>query len=228
QRPYRPACFTIMFVYHFVQISAAVWLSNYLGKDINYRSPHQGVAVIASYAGLFALFLPIIYYNNKIPSFNLSDLRAHAYKFSTRKTLTAYLVAFFAMNALGAIAFLFAGFTQLIFSLVKVKWMLLMLFGYQAILKKEMRNLFAVCCGMEFVIGLFSYFSDFKTIILFVICIFITFISVVKIRHILLMVMLGYFFVMLGLTWTTIKGEYREYLNQGTRTQTKQVSQEEA
>ncbi len=228
QKPYRPAVFTILFVYHFVQISAGVWLSNYLGKDVNFRSPNQGVAILASYVGLIAMMLPIIYYNNKIPSFSFVELRNHAQRLSTRKTFIAYLTAFFAMNALGAMAFLFAGLTQLIFSLVKIKWLLLLLFGYQVIIKKEMQKHFIICCGMEFVFGLFSYFSDFKTIILFIMCLLLTFVTAVRGRHLIIIFFFGYLMVLLGLMWTSIKGEYREFLNQGSRTQTKQVSQEEA
>lgn len=228
QKPFRPAVFTIIFLYHFVQVSAGVWLSNYLGKDINFRSPYLGVATIASFVGLVMLFAPIIYFNNKIPVRDSEVLRKFANSLSTRKTFYAYLVAYFALNALGAMAFLFAGFTQLIFSLVKVKWMLLLLFGYQVILKKEMGKLFIFCCLLEFVSGLFSYFSDFKTVILFVICLLLTFLTSVSLRQIGVLIIGCVVLIFLGLVWTSIKGEYRQFLNQGSRTQTKQVSQEEA
>ena len=58
QQPYKPAVFTVMLLYHFLQISAGVWESNYLGKEINYRSPNTELAIITSYIGLLVLFLP--------------------------------------------------------------------------------------------------------------------------------------------------------------------------
>ena len=66
QQPFKPSVFTIMLLYHFLQISAGIWYSNYLEKDIDFRSPSTTYATIASYAGLLFLFLPIIYYQNKI------------------------------------------------------------------------------------------------------------------------------------------------------------------
>jgi len=35
QQPYKPSVFTIMLFYHFLQISAGIWESNYLNQDIN-------------------------------------------------------------------------------------------------------------------------------------------------------------------------------------------------
>src|SRR5580692_3827647 len=64
-QPYKPAVFTIIFIYHFIQIAATVWLSNYLGQDINYRSVNSGTAITMSYLGLIVMFAPIIYFQNK-------------------------------------------------------------------------------------------------------------------------------------------------------------------
>ena len=67
-QPFKPSVFTIIFFYHFLQISAGIWESNYLNEDINYRSPSTQNATIAAYIGLLFLFLPIVYYQNKLPA----------------------------------------------------------------------------------------------------------------------------------------------------------------
>lgn len=95
QIPYKPSIFTIIFLFHFIQISAWVWMTNYLGVDINYRSPNSGMAVLMAYGGLIALLLPVIYFHNKIPPVSLETLRKHANKLSINKTFIAYVVAFF-------------------------------------------------------------------------------------------------------------------------------------
>src|SRR4051812_19397097 len=82
QHPYKPSVFTLIFVYHFIQVSAWIWLSNYLGKDINYKSDHSGSAIIAGYIGLVVMFMPIIYFQNKIPPVSLNILRSHAARLS--------------------------------------------------------------------------------------------------------------------------------------------------
>lgn len=228
QRPYKPSVFSMLFIYHFIQISAGIWLSNYLGFDINYRSENSGLAIFLSYIGLVVLMIPVIYYNNKIPDFTVDDLRRYAFKLNTRKIFIAYVVAFFVTNVLSALAFSFLNLTQIILSLVKVKWFLFMLFGFVSILKRSMVKVFIACCVGEFVAGFFSFFSQFKDVIFFTACILITLIYAIKFRHIILTMLGIVFAAYLGIFWTSIKDEYRGFLNQGSKSQTVQVSEEEA
>jgi hypothetical protein len=228
QIPYKPSIFTIIFLYHFVQISAWVWMVNYMGVDINFKSPHSGLAVLLAYLGLIVLLGPVIYFNDKLPNVSFAVLKKHADKLSIQKTFIAYVVAFFSMNALGAAAFAFAGLTQIIFSLVNIKWFFFLLFGFQVIIKKKMVREFVIFVGIEFGLGFFSFFSDFKTVFFFLACLFLTFLVKVSLKQLSVSVIGLIFITFMGITWTAVKGDYRSFLNQGSRTQTVQVSQSEA
>lgn len=225
QIPYKPSVFTIIFLYHFIQISAWVWMVNYVGVNMNYKSPHSGLAILLAYLGLMVLLGPVIYFNNKLPNVSLATLKKHADKLSIQKTFIAYVVAFFSMNALGAAAFSFAGLTQVIYSLVNIKWFFFLLFGFQVILKKKMIKEFVIFVGIEFALGFFSFFSDFKTVFFFLACLFLTFLVKVSLKQLSFAIVGVIFMAFMGITWTSIKGEYRSYLNQGSKTQTVQVSQ---
>ena len=150
QQPYKPSVFTVMLFYHFLQISAGIWESNYLGKDINYRSDSTQYAIIACYIGLLFLFLPIAYYQNKIPAVSLQQLKKHADKISIDKTFRVYIISFFTMNALIGVAFLVPSLTQIIFSLANIKWFLFLLFGLQSILKNRKRKEFYIFVHWNF------------------------------------------------------------------------------
>lgn len=228
QQPLKPSVFTIMLFYHIIQIMAGVWLSNYLGKDINFRSDHTGTATIFSYIGLFALFIPIIYYQDKIPAINLQKFKIYAERLSIERTFMAYLVAFFSMNALGGLAFVIPGLTQVIYSFVNIKWFFFILFGLQVILKRRMITQFVVFILIEFLLGFFSYFSDFKTVMFFGLFIALVFLSKVNFKQIIVVAISIYALFYLGVLWTSIKGEYRTFLNQGTKTQAVNVQNEEA
>lgn len=228
QQPYKPSVFTIVLVFHFIQISAWIWMTNYLGEDVNYKSPHSGLAVLLGYVGLTALLLPVIYFHNKIPPVSFNTLKKHAERLSIQKTFIAYVIAFFSMNALGAAAFAFSGLTQIIFSLVKIKWFFFLLFGFQVVIKRKMFREFLIFIGLEFTMGFFSYFSDFKTVFFFLACLALTFLVKVSLKQLVYAVASLIILVIIGITWTSIKGEYRAYLNQGSQSQTVQVSQEEA
>jgi hypothetical protein len=228
QTPYKPSIFTIIFLYHFIQISAWVWMVNYLDVDIDYKSPHSGTAVMLAYVGLMILLAPVIYFNDKLPNVSFSTLKKYADKLSIRKTFIAYVIAFFSMNALGAAAFSFAGLTQIIYSLVNVKWFFFLLFGFQVVIKRQMVREFLIFVGIEFALGFFSFFSEFKTVLFFLACLLLTFLVKVSLKQLSIALVAVVFIAFMGITWTSIKGEYRSFLNEGSKTQTVQVSQSAA
>ncbi|MEO5968010.1 MAG: hypothetical protein ABIP68_05870, partial [Ferruginibacter sp.] len=228
QQPLKPSVFTIIFIYHFIQISANIWLSNYLEKDINFRSEHSDSAILYSYIGLMALFAPIIYYQNKIPDLTFDNLRKHAERLSLKKSFRAYIIAFFVANALGGVAFVFPGLAQAIFSFINIKWFFFLLFGYQVFLKKRMVKEFVLVSAIEFVLGFLSFFSDFKTVFFFLAFLALSFIIYIKLKHLVISIFVLFALVFLGIKWTSIKGEYRSFLNQGTKSQHVGVSSEAA
>jgi hypothetical protein len=228
QQPYKPSIFTIILVYHFLQISAGIWQSNNLGKDINYRSDSTDIAIILSYIGLLCIFLPIIYYQNKIPKLSLEQFKKSADTLSINKTFRVYVIGFFVLNALTGIAFFIPSLTQIIFSLGNIKWFLFLLFGFQSILKNRMRKEFYFFCILEFALGFFSYFSEFKTIIFYILMLLLTLLAVIELRKMILVSVALVAFFFAGVFWTSIKGEYRLFLNKGSKTQTVQVEKEDA
>lgn len=228
QQPLKPSVFTIIFLYHFIQVAANIWLSNYLEKDLDFRSDNMEEATICGFIGLFVLFVPIIYYQNKIPTVSLSSLRVYANKMSIEKTFKAYLIAFFVANALGGVAFVVPGLAQVIFSVINIKWFFFLLFGYQVLLKRRMVKHFVILSGAEFMLGFISYFSDFKTVIFFGAFLAISFIIQVKLKQLFLAIIALVLVVFLAIKWTAIKGEYREFLNQGAKSQNVSVSGSEA
>ena len=228
QQPYKPSIFTVIFIYHFIQVAAGVWLSNFLGEDLNYRSDSTKAATIAGYAGIILMFAPIIYYQNKIPAVTRATLLRHANKMSIDKTFKAYVIAFFAMNALSAAAFLFSGLTQIIFSLANVKWFFFLLFGFQAILKNRKRKEFYFFCAFEFLTGFYSYFSEFKTVIFFIGFLYLSLLVSVTLRQLVVTTIIAISLFFGGAFYQSIKGEYRQFLNQGAKSQTVSVSQSDA
>ncbi|MBC7938138.1 MAG: hypothetical protein H7Y86_22540 [Rhizobacter sp.] len=228
QQPLKPSVFTLIFLYHFVQVAANIWLSNYLGKDLDFRSASMEEATICGFAGIFILFVPIIYYQGKIPNVSLSALRVHANKMSIEKTFKAYLIAFFVANALGGVAFVIPGLSQVIFSVINIKWFFFLLFGYQVLLKRRMMKHFVILCSAEFLLGFISYFSDFKTVIFFGAFLAVSFIMYVKLKHLCLAIAGLVLVSFLAVKWTAVKGEYRVFLNQGSKSQNVSVSGSDA
>ena len=131
-----------------------------------------------------------------------------------------YIGTFFITSVLNAIAFSYAGITQIIFSLVKVKWMLFLLFGFQCFLKDKNKKIFYLFVVFEFLSGFLSFFSDFKTVIFYLAVLIITLVDKLRFKQVFAVVIIGMLLGLFGLIWTNVKGEYRSFLNSGS---TKQV-----
>lgn len=228
QQPYKPSVFTVIFIYHFIQVVAGIWLSNFLGKEINYRSSYSATAIVVGYIGLVVLFLPIILYQNKIPTVSPQTLKNHAALLSIDKVFKVYVIGFFAINALEGAAFLFSGITQIVFSLVKIKWFLFLLFGFLVFLKKKKQKEFWFFAAFEFVSGFYSYFSEFKTVIFFLLFLFLFFLKAVNFRQLSFSMIVGLALFFGMAFYQGIKGEYRLYLNKGSKSQAVSVSKEDA
>lgn len=225
QQPFKPGVFSLIAIQHFLQIAAGVWLCNYLGKDIDYNTQSRSSAVIASSIGLCFLLAPIIYYQNKIPTQSKKSLTAYVREFSTQKLMYVYIISFFIAAFLGTIAFLFGGFTQIIFSLVKIKWILFILFGYVCFLKKERINIFYLFVVLEFFNGFLGFFSDFKTVIYFLVVLIISLLEKLDFKKVVQVLVIAVSLGFFGLLWTNIKGEYRAFLNSGEKSQSVNVEQ---
>ncbi len=228
QKPLRPGVFMLLVFQHFLQISAGVWLANYLGKELNYNTPSRSVAVIASTIGLCVLMLPVIYYQNKMPRFSRGQLHGFALQFDIVKVMYLYLGCFFLASFLGSIAFLFSGLTQILISLVKIKWVFFLLFGYLTILRKERLPLFYLFIFLEFINGFLGFFSDFKTVIYFVIVLLLGLLERLRFQQVIQIVIISGILGLFALVWTNIKSDYRSFLNRGEKNQNVSVESKEA
>lgn len=228
QRPFQTGAFTLILFQHVVQIIASVFQVNYLGKDINGLSPENSTAIMLSLIGVTTLFIPILYVHNTLPKVTLQHFRKSGSSLSTEKSMYFYIAAFFVTSALSAVAFFFSGITQVIISLVKIKWLFFLLFGFLCIINNEKRKLFYLFVGIEIVIGFFSYFSEFKTVIYYLLILLASFIVSINFKNIMHATLIATGLILFALIWTSIKGEYRSFLNSGSGQQTVDVSRDDA
>lgn len=228
QQKNKPGVFTFMLMQHLLQIIAGVLYCIYLDKDINFRAPNTAMATLLSAVGLVFLFIPIIYFQNKIPSVSTKTLREYANYLSTQKVFNCYLTTFFLTSTLMALAFAIPGLTQIMVSFLKIKWFFFLLFGFLSILKDEHRRMFYLFIGIEFLTGFLSFFSDFKTVIYFMVVLLLSISHRLTVRQFFTIVLIGVVLAGFAVFWTGIKGEYRAFLNGGAQSQTVQVSREEA
>lgn len=148
--------------------------------------------------------------------------------YKTNNVVILYVAATFISIILKGILFKIPSLSQLFNALIQVKLGLVFMLIHVIYAQKKQMWLLYTVIGVEILLSFVSFFSSFKDILITVV-IALTFYPIklsVKqyIRNSLVVVATLY----LMLIWQAIKGEYRFFLNQGTRTQAVLVSTEDA
>ena len=222
-----PVLFFILF-YHWIQTYTTVIMANYIGQDIDIKSENASLAVLLCLVGI--TLMTFIYKSQikKIIPYTLTQLRTAAEELSSTNILIAYILFYFLTNLLSAIAFSLPGLTQVIYSLIQLKWAMFCLFALVCLFKKEKYFILILIILLEIIAGLFSYFSSFKEVIIYIILVSFSFITNVRFKQFFISILLFSVLVVAGIFWQSIKSDYRSYLSGGERKQQVTVESEQA
>ena len=227
-RSNRPGIITLCFVTQWTQVVTFVIWMNVYGVDINYLSKHGGTAVICSCIGLLVTASTITLGIKSLPVASWEQFNNQAKLINEKKLLFLYLYSTLFLGSLGLALGFNSGFSQILLTLSSVKWVFFLVLGYVSWINKKNRVLMIGIILFEFVSGFYSYFSSFKEVILYTIVFALTFIRNLSFKQffysMLAVVVLGFIL----LTWTSIKGEYRNFISNGKAQQVVEVSKTEA
>lgn len=214
--------FAVMF--QWLQVTAKVFQADFTGVSVETLSiaPQVGKVVGLSLAGLvvLALGMRLGVSRLRIGTEPADELLSH---FSLDRIFLLALVTSLAGQVLQRFAWFLPDVTQIILALLEVKWVFFFMLGYLVFQRKEKYHYFALPFLIEFIGGI-GFFSGFKTVIFVTLIILFTIRFQFKTRTILRAGVIVSALVVLGLVWTSVKGEYREFLNQGTGQQVIRVS----
>ena len=219
-------CFSL--VMQWVQVFAFVLWMNFGGFDINYLSPKAADALILSCIGLLLMAFIIHVIVKKLGMPTLEYMESEAMKVNEKKLLVLYIVSTVFLTSIGFVLGSTSGFAQILVSIADFKWIFLLWYGYVIWIKKKNRIYLLYIVLYEFASGFYSYFSSFKEVIFYVIILAITFTVHVKFKQFIRLSTIFVILIPLFLSWSVIKGDYRNFLSQGRRSQTVSVSREQA
>ncbi|PWT74358.1 MAG: hypothetical protein C5B59_11400 [Bacteroidetes bacterium] len=224
----KPGIIVFAFLYQWIQVIAyAIWMS-VNGFDINHLSNSAGIAILESCGGLLIMSSVMNWRISKIPRITLAHLRSEANKWDHKKILIYYAASSIFFNSVGMALSNDSGFAQVLVTFVAFKWVFFIMYGCLVFVGKGNKFIFIGIILFEFASGLYSYFSSFKEVLLYAIILSVSFIPKVSLKQLIRTLLIGASLLMILLTWTVIKGKYREFLNQGTRKQVVSVSQSDA
>ncbi|MEO0560126.1 MAG: hypothetical protein AAF170_18310 [Bacteroidota bacterium] len=232
-RPGEPPFLLFILGFQWLQATAKVFHANILGLDVtdlvlfaSFETPQTHKAIWLSLAGLLVLAMGIRLVLRKVPPANMDRMRAQAESFSIPKAFGLYLALTLGLTAMYQSVGYLSSLRQILLAVSLLKWSGFYLLAYLVFLRKDGYLFFLAAFGFEFIAGI-GFFSGFKEVI---------FVSVIAFFSVGRSVTLGSamkglavvtVMLVLGVTWTAIKGEYRETISGGSQQQGAVVDQRE-
>jgi hypothetical protein len=227
-RKNRPGMIVFAFLLQWAQVVAFVIWMNSSDWDINYLSRHADTAVLISCLGLVCIAATFSLTINKIPIVSESEFARAAQTLDEKKVLLLYIISTLFLGGLQFALGSNSGFVQILATLASIKWVFFMVYGFICWVTKKNWLIFVVLVLFEFTTSLYSFFSSFKEVILMTIALGITLVRQVSFKQVLIGLLAATMLALLFIGWTAIKGDYRNYVNQGKGQQVVEVSRGEA
>lgn len=225
---YNPGVLIFSYVFQWLQVFFFLLWMNELDRSVDGLSKNGGNALMLSLGGLVVMAFLTRLLLGKIQVFDMEDFKKSASNIDQRKLLILYVFSTLFLSTIGFAFGNLSGFAQILVTISSLKWVFLLWLGAIIWVNKTHRIWLVFIIGYEFFIGLYSYFSSFKDVILYVIILSLTFITVIQFKQFIRLVLIGLTLGVVLLVWSAVKGEYRVYLNKGNRQQQVLVSRQEA
>jgi hypothetical protein len=228
-KQYLPNVFTFIMIFHWAQVFTYVLFVNSVWHgDLNVLTNSSVRAYLSSLAGIIVMsfvFNKIAYRKIYISS---SQFEEAIDQINPKKVLQLYIVLYIMSGLLNGQAFSFGSLTQIFLNIALLKWAGFVLLGYLSFRKKDYRIFFAIAFVLDFVSGFFSFFSSFKEVFFYAAIVAMTYITAINFSVSLKGIAVALLLFFIGVVWTVVKGNYREFLNEGSKQQVVTVSQEQA
>lgn len=224
-RKNQPPIFPFIIIYHWFQISIKIFHANFLGVDINEiaLSNSTDLATYLSLFGLLSLSLGIYIIIRKIRNIDLNQYKNYIEKLSLKKIFKLYIVVFFIYILLKGVMFVFPSLTQIINGIVKIKLILIFFFFLISFTKKEYKLMSFILLS-ETIFGFSGFFSSFKEPYMLLFLSYFTFNNKVNFKTVKFIIPILSLVLILGLSWTAIKTDYRKAINKDSNTMVVKVN----
>ncbi len=226
-RQFLPNVFAFILVYHWLQVIAyPFFINTRWGGNPNFGTLHSSEAFLSALAGILVMAVIINRVAYRKIRISENEFSTHMKRLNPVRVLYIYLALYFMSNILGN--FGRGALAQIFINIALLKWVGYVLLGYICTRNKIFIKYFVLAFFLELAGGFFSYFSYFKFVFFYISIVLITYIRQVSTKVAVLGIIFGSGLFYLFVIWTAVKGEYREFLIQGSNTMSVQVSQSAA
>jgi hypothetical protein len=218
------SAFMIAFIYQWFQVSIKVLYATVSFTNVVMLTDFPDNFIFAYFLSTLALMVLTygISFSVKKMTINEDKLFAALQNYNFYKISIFY----FLFATIISILTYIPGIYQVYVILYKFKWALFYLLFLISHVTKQKKTIVYLIVGYEFVIGFFSYFAGWKTIVFFFLIAWLSTVTL-KSKQLLILMISFVFIIYISILWTGVKGEYRTYVSQGNH-QVVLVTKEEA
>lgn len=218
-RPGEPPALLYAMGYHWLQASILILYANVEGRGIDTLGYGINIepATWLTLVGVLAVALGMragagANYGGVAQASVLAITRL----LSVRRLFVASLVAIVLAIIVSRLAYVVPGLIQPILALTLLRWVVVYIFTYTVLTQHRGYRYLAVVFAVEILIGFLGFFSDFKTVLIVMLMAALTSPGALRGMRFRTAGALTVMILGLGIVWTGVKSEYREFLNQGT------------
>jgi hypothetical protein len=224
---WRPGESSILFFvlgFQWLQASIKVFQANWLGVDVAKLTAYYGADIqLATVLSLLALVALISGMRLGVGRWRSQDgalARSNAWSREPAYWFRLYAAALLIATFVQSVAWVIPGLAQPLLALATLKWAFYWMLAYATFVQFSTSRLYwLLAFGLEMLIGLGGYFSDFKTVLFFTLMAVAAAGVRLSVRHYLGFLALATAALSLALVWTAVKGDYRKFVNAGTNQQ---------
>ncbi|MBB6235508.1 hypothetical protein HDC90_000105 [Pedobacter sp. AK013] len=209
------------FCLQWLSVTVKIFYANFMQLDFievfdNYKNIEK-----TYYASLFGILsvsagIHFIIKNYKVEKTDYAEI---ALRYDSRKLVPMYLIVTLLYPFILNYSYSTGGLQQPVTKLADFKWMIFFTFMMSTLFTRQYK-LFFLITGLEIVLSLTGFFSNFKDYFLVLFGgLAVVYFKNLNFKQILPLAALGLMFVYMLIIWQYVKPEYRNYLNGGTVSQ---------
>ena len=222
-RPNVSPILVFVFGYQWLQASTKIFRANLLGVGVDELSQFGGQlssAIFLSLVGLVFLAMGMRWGAGPARPSDTVVLRDDVLVKSPLFWLRLYIAALLIATVAQVGASVVPGLSQPLLAVASLKWAFYWIFTYITFTRPDgPRRLWLIVFSLELALGFGGYFSEFRTILLMTLLALVPAGLKLNIVRIISLVSVGVLTIGLGIVWTAIKPDYRDFLSQGERAQ---------
>ncbi len=196
--------------------------------NLDFYSRSKPTITLLGLIAVFAFFLGMYTVVKTIPAMSFNHFKFFLERVNLERLLLLYAVIYLLLFFQGSIIWAFPSLTQPFFVLFEFRWSLFFLLFSATIFQKRLVWIVFVIIIFETIASFYSFFSHFKEVFIFSFLSYWIFFFrsslITRVWTVPIILLLIYS----GAVWSSIKTDYRDFLNKGTGSQAVLVTRREA